>query len=62
MRTDLFEGYKCKFCGNNNPNRFERLDRWSTKGEGLVFCRCRDCMVVFILTYDSQKEERDDKS
>jgi hypothetical protein len=57
MRTDLFEGYKCKFCGNDNPNMFERLDKWNSIQEGLVFCRCKNCLTVSILTYDSQKGE-----
>ena len=54
MRSDLFENYICKKCGNKDISKFERLEKIIEKDKVSVICACNVCDSAFILTYEKE--------
>ena len=52
MRTELFEAYTCKYCGNHDPDKFTRVDSFDRTDGGIFYvCKCLKCKLLFNISY-----------
>jgi hypothetical protein len=52
MRSELFENYICKSCGNADIALFERLEAFEQPDLTLFYvCKCKKCGLLFSIVY-----------
>jgi DNA-directed RNA polymerase subunit M/transcription elongation factor TFIIS len=52
MRSELFENYVCKYCGNADAVLFERLEAFEQADSTLFYvCKCKKCDMMFSIVY-----------